>query len=695
MGAYFKGSLPDFCNASPAAIVGGLSARLIQNYAGDHQQQLKAWREQVTVLQAAGTRLMAEHPLTALWGILLEFPLLRLQRRLDSVAIAGQVIAVIEFKVFATKFSRSDSQQVEDYALDLRDFHSGSERHTIVPILCSTEAPEKDLPDVARDGTVWPVHYTNARSLYFALARIAELQATARSDQMDLLAWDASPYRPVPTIVHAAELLYAGHTVHEIANSSADSSNLARTSDRLVNVVEQARRDKKFVVCFVTGVPGSGKTLTGLNLVHDRRLQENGRIHCAYLSGNTPLVEVLREALARDRRTRSGEKIGECRRIVKTEIQHLMDYLREYISNHPTHVPPENVIVFDEAQRAWDANYGKQKFDRSASEPSLFIEIMSRRPDWAVIVALVGGGQEINIGEGGLREWGNALASASNHSAVRRWEIVASPDVVFGGNSTVGRSLFETEVDYPGELTTSSDLHLDVSVRSYRCEAVSRWVDHTLRGHIEEAFRISSATREFPVFITRSLDHARLFLRAGIRGTRRVGLVASSGARRLRADGLGVSLSANERDAYVHWYLEPSGDIRSSNSLEVTANEYTCQGLELDYVGVCWGGDMLWGNSDRRWTFRELHGDRWKAVKKLETQEFIRNSYRVLLTRSRVATVIWIPRGDSADPTRDPRTLDSTAEMLASAGARTLDEEKIAHAMAEASYSSFAEATIG
>jgi len=685
MAAYFKATVGGFLATPAEQISGALSQRVIQHFAGDHQLLLRSWQGQVELLQRACGRLVKRYPAVGEWAILLEYPLLRLQRRLDTVALAGQIVAVIEFKVGARRYEAQDARQVEDYALDLRDFHQASHRLTIVPMLCATEAPDTPLPEAGDWGTVWPIHYTNAETLPQALERLASIPTAQNRPQLDLEGWDAAPYRPVPTIIEAAELLYAGHQVQEIAHAAADVQNLAGTAQRLVEIVAYARENKRRIVCFVTGVPGSGKTLTGLNLVHDERLKEGLQVHAAYLSGNTPLVEVLREALARDRNRRTCEKLRDTRRVVRTEIQHLMDYLREYIAEHPTHIPPEHVIVFDEAQRAWDAKYGKQKLNREDSEPALFLEIMARHKDWAVIVALVGGGQEINVGEGGLREWGDALAAWAANPSLANWDMHSAPDVVFGGAATVGRSLFDQAYLYSGVLETDDKLHLAVSVRSFRCEAVSAWVDHLLACHVDEARRVAAKTVDFPVFITRELAAAKAMLRAQGRGNRRVGLVASSGARRLRADGLGVTLSANEKDAYVHWYLESAGDLRSSNALEVTANEYTCQGLELDYVGLCWGGDMLWDRTEHAWGYRELHGPKWKAVRKRESQEYIRNTYRVLMTRARLGMVLWVPHGDPSDATRAPELLDATAQTLRAAGARPLgdagaafDEQQIA-----------------
>lgn len=299
-----------------------------------------------------------------------------------------------------------------------------------------------------------------------------------------------------------------------------------------------------------------------------------------------------------------------------------MNYLEEYLQQHPNDAPVDNVIVFDEAQRAWDAEYGAQKFDRPKSEPALFLEIMDRHPDWAVIIALVGGGQEINRGERGLSEWGNVLREWNANVAARTWDVYAAPDVLTGGDATAWQRLFE-DGQTPSWVTSDEKLHLPVSVRSYACLATNQWVNAVLDGSADIALGVARKVEDFPVFVTRSLEEARSWLKGQARGHRRCGLVASSGARRLRADGLGVSLSANELSDVANWYLMPRGDVRSSYVLEVTGNEYTCQGLELDYVGVCWGGDLIRDDAGVAWIQCSFKGSRWQTVREPDTKNWI------------------------------------------------------------------------
>jgi len=390
--------------------------------------------------------------------------------------LCGQRVIVIEFKVGAPTYQAADARQVEDYALDLRDFHEASRKLNIIPVLCATEAPAAPLLLDKAPG-VSPLCRCNRATLSSFFLKLASID---NGSQLNAEHWDASPNRPVPTIIEAAELLYAGHQVADIAHASSNPENLTITTDRLIEIVADAQHKKKHVVVFVTGVPGSGKTLVGLNAIHDSRFRDEERPAGAFLSGNTPLVTVLREALAQDMVERKAKKLGEARREVRTEIQGLMTYLEEYLVAHPEVAPPEKVIIFDEAQLAWDAEYGAQKFNRSKSEPALFLEIMERHPDWAVIIALVGGGQEINRGERGLAEWGTALNERRVGSSNLRWCAIAAPDIATGGDATAWQSLFPDGAS-PDWLVRDERLHLSTSVRSYRCLATTQWVGRKLR----------------------------------------------------------------------------------------------------------------------------------------------------------------------------------------------------------------------
>ena len=656
MSAYYKSTAHRFAETSAAQVVGALSMAQIRRFSGDHAMQLAAWEVQVDLLQGILRVLTEKYEVTKKWGVLFEYPLLRLQRRLDVVILAGCYVVVVEFKIGARTYQMQDIHQVEDYALDLRDFHEASHHMSILPVLCATHAPTRKVT-LSHGMGVGPSYLCNRQTLTDLLVALA---ARESDQQIDIDAWESAKYRPVPSIIKAAELLFSGHHVGDIAYAGSSATNLGAMTDRLIEIVAQAQRNGEHIVAFVTGVPGSGKTLVGLNAVHDPRFRDKARPPGAFLSGNTPLVAVLREALARDNVARTHRTLKMARREVRSQIQGLMAYLEEYLGRSLKEAPIDHVVVFDEAQRAWDAAYGARKFNRPKSEPALLLEIMGRHADWAVVVALVGGGQEINRGEKGLSEWGAAIGAYNRDVGLRQWRAIAAPDVVEGGDATGWQRLFvdKTEADL---VERDETLHLGVSVRSYRCLATTRWVDALLDSDCEEASTIVARTNDFPIFLTRSLGAMRDWLHTNARASRRCGLVATSGARRLRAEGLGVTLSASELRAVANWYLLPRGDIRSSYALEVAANEYTCQGLELDYVGVCWDGDLVRSSKPNGWLCRRLSGSKWQEVRKEDMRRWIRNKYRVLLTRARLGTVIWIPRGDQKDETRCPEKLDAVA----------------------------------
>ena len=666
MAGYYASSVAKFINSDPTKVTGRLAECLIESFSGDHERQLNSRRRQVRDLQAALQKVQAHHAPANDWGIIFEYPLFRLQKRLDVVVLAGDVVAVIEFKVGPGGYASADFHQVEDYALGLRDFHDPSHSLSIWPVLCATEAPDGQLTAIV-DG-VGEVATTNADGLVAMFEVLASRQQAKSSTQIDLDVWDKGAYRPVPTIIQAAEALYAGHSVSDIAQATSDVQNLGDTTDALISIIEQARDNQEHIVVYVTGVPGSGKTLVGLNAIHDVRFSDGGRSPGAYLSGNTPLVRVLREALAEDDHKRNKRTKAEARRLVNSEIQTLMDFLREYLKAGDDAAPVDHVIVFDEAQRAWDAAYGAQKFDREKSEASLFLEIMGRHKDWAVIIALVGGGQEINRGELGLSEWGRSMAEENTNSVTPSWKAIASPEVLTGSEATAWQRLFED--GKPEWAQANNSLHLTTSIRSYGCEEVTAWVNAVLSSQIDRARDIAASVDEFPIFLTRDLEVAREWLTEQARGFRRCGLVASSGARRLRAEGLGVSLGADDLNGVAHWFLRSPGDIRSSFALEVSANEYACQGLELDYVGLCWGGDMIWDEVSDRWQPRKLGGAKWQTLNKPDGQTWALNKYRVLLTRARLGMIIWVPPGSDADETRSPEAYDQVWERLITAGAR-------------------------
>ncbi len=654
MEAWWSGDVVELLTSEPETIVQRLAVRLVETHYLNRDTQLHAWRQQIIILRAA----LQDCP--SAWRILFEYPMLRLGRRIDVVLLTGQAILVLEFKVGATSITTPDRQQTEDYALDLFDFHADSRAHPVVPILVATEA-KPTLPE-------WPLIWFAVSGVFVAsaaslgtLLRDITTRIPMAARALDVRAWEAAPYRPVPTIVEAATMLYNRHGVADIAEARADVGNLTRTTDAIRRAIDTARGDLRHQILFVTGIPGAGKTLCGLNAVFGA---SNG---AAFLTGNLPLVHVMREALARDAHVQGGS-LRMARQKTESAIQPLMGFLRDNMDR--AEPPHEHVVVFDEAQRAWDADFGRRKFGRTASEAALFLDIMHRHRDWAAIVALVGSGQEINTGEAGLAAWGEALAERP------AWHVRAAPGVLSGNDPR--QRLFATR---PATMQVDLALQLDVAVRSIRSAAAAPWVDAVLTGDARRASAVADAGGGVPFLLTRSLPAMRAALRRLARGTRRAGLVCSAGARRLVADGLSPNFPHLDADAVANWFLRRWPDVRASNALEVPATQFACQGLELDQVGLCWGNDLMRRDGRSEWVARSFAGTRWQEPRGEAAIAYQINTYRVLLTRARYETVIWVPEGDTDDATRTPAEFDAIARFLMECGVQALcDATPEAHA---------------
>ncbi|HEY0182995.1 MAG TPA: DNA/RNA helicase domain-containing protein [Rhodopila sp.] len=649
MGAWWSGTLGDFRTHDPDAVLGALSTRLVETHSINRETQIVAWRQQIELLREATADLAADDRL------LLEYPLLRLGRRIDAVLLTRRAIVVMEFKVGARTVTEAGRRQVEDYALDLQDFHAGSSSHLIVPILIATHARVR--------APQWPLYWhqvtqvfdANAVSLRLLLAEvIGEADRTSRP--IDVENWEAAPYRPVPGIVDAARMLYDRHGIADLRTARADVGNLTRTTDTIIAAVADARSRHRHVVIFVTGIPGAGKTLCGLNTVF---ATDAG---AAFLTGNFPLVFVMRAALERDAKAQ-GRNARTARHETEGAIQPLMGFLRDNVGR--TVAPHEHVIVFDEAQRAWDAAFGARKFGHPQSEAAMFLDIMWRHEDWAAIIALVGNGQEINTGEAGLATWGEALLQRPN------WSVYAAPAAVDATNPR--QRLFS---NVPASITINPYLHLDVPVRSIKSTAAAPWVDAVVAGNASLARRIADAAGGVPFLVTRSLAAMRRQLRKRARGQRRSGLVCSAGARRLRADGIYPGFPHMEADTVANWFLAHWPDVRASDALEMPATQFACQGLELDYVGLCWGNDLIRAAGRPEWVARSFVGTRWQELSGEARVAYQVNTYRVLLTRARYATIIWVPEGDAADVTRNPSAFDAIAEFLFACGAAAVAEDQ-------------------
>ena len=671
MACYFQSTLAEFLGTPDNELL----SRLTLAYAADGFAEMRTdlaltWWNDLESLRSALHEVCNARPGAKHWHILLEFTIPRKLRRLDVVLLDGERIVLLECKTGA--FTAGAMRQVEEYALLLHYFHKPSDRKRIVPIVVSRAyVDEAAAVRQAESYRQQELGFEALPSYWIAPTQICTWGTLPRlliqlpdplSARVDGAAWNDGAYHPTPTIIDAALALRTGLKIREIALSEAAEHDIDVVTAEIQRIVETAERESQHVICFLTGVPGSGKTLVGLSLAH---LSESRTDAIHFMSGNGPLVAVLQEVFRRQA-MRDGVPASRALVQAQTLIENVHVFAKNYTEKDPDRAPSNHVIIFDEAQRAWNLTQNLNKFKRNYSEPEMLLKIMQRHRDWACVIALVGGGQEIYSGEAGLEEWGKALSQSEV-----AWKVHASPEVIEGGTSTAGHRLFGSEVHSSG-VTTSDLLHLNTSNRSLRADKLAAWVNHVLKGEQAEAAEMRIAER-FPLFLTRDLDIARHKLREQSLGLSRFGLVGSSGASRLRAEGLEPNSTFHADYPWHHWYLAPREDVRSSYRCEVFATEFEIQGLELDWVGLCWGGDFIW--SEGQWVCRDLrHGlaSRWGFVNGSERREFRRNAYRVLLTRARQGMVIYVPRGDAADPTRDPGEMERTAGFLLRCGVRAL-----------------------
>lgn len=651
-------ALSTFLVTPTESIIGALTQRSAFNV---DQSQVGAWVGTVDALRASLVPWVGEG------HVFLEFDVPRLGRRIDAVLVLRHVVFVVEFKVGAQAFLTPDLDQVVDYALDLKHFHETSHLVPMAPVLVATAAPV-GMVQASLDGAV-PHLLHPLRCTPDNLMRAIEL-ALALTDGplVDPLVWVRGRYRPTPTIVEAAMALYARHSVADISRS--DAVNLGQTSQFVNDVIARACEQSHKAICFVTGVPGAGKTLVGLDVATQSTNAED-RLHAVYLSGNGPLVQVLQEALARDRVRREAEEgrrlgIGEARRQVKSFIQSVHHFRDEGLADPDP--PHDHIAIFDEAQRAWNREQtatfmqrkrGQARFD--LSEPEFLISCLDRHGDWAGVVCLVGNGQEINTGEAGIAEW---LGSVERRFP--DWKVYLSPQL---GEGDAQIATLKAAVQLRGQLIEAPALHLATSVRSFRSERYSEFVNRLLDLDAEGARALlPEATARFPLRVTRELTKAKAWLRAQARGSERYGIVASSQAQRLRPHAIDVRVKVDP----VHWFLSGKEDTRSSYYLEDVATEFQVQGLELDWTCVVWDGDLR--HRPDGWSHHSFVGDRWNQIHKPERRSYLLNAYRVLLTRARQGTVIVVPPGDDQDPTRVPAFYDPVFRFLREIGVPVLGD---------------------
>lgn len=650
--SYYSNEIQSFLNQDNYSIFGEITTN--DQFSAEDLQK-NTWNREIEILKRELSQFLDGY-------IIFEYTIPRIGNRIDNIVIYKGIIFLLEFKVGEKKYPSYAIEQVTDYAFDLSCFHKESHNRLLVPILISTKAHSvKQEIRISKDNVL----ETICCNEYEIAKYITEVSLKFIQDEIIPDDWINSLYMPTPTIIEAAQALYLGHNVEDISRNDASAKNLNQTTKAINKIIDYSKANNRKSICFITGVPGAGKTLAGLNIAVERQKIAEDE-HAVFLSGNGPLVDVLQEALARDDAKRNNISRKEASRKVKEFIQIIHHFRDDAIS---VDTPPvEKVAIFDEAQRAWDkqnlTDFMKKKKhieDFNMSEPEFLISILNRHNDWATIICLIGGGQEINKGESaGIYGWFDSLRN--NYP---NWDIYVS-DKITDDEYSKGHNFAEMTKNM--NVNIIEDLHLAVSLRSFRSENVSNFVKALLDVDIDTAKRLYEQFKnDYPVFVTRNLHKAKLWVRSQAKGSQRYGLTASSGAKRLRKYGIWVQ---NKIEA-TNWFLNGKNDVRSSFHLEETATEFDIQGLELDWTIVCWDADLRFENGD----FKHLKfvGTKWQNIKSADNILYLKNAYRVLLTRARQGFVIFVPTGDETDMTAKPEYYDGIYRYLKSVGIKELE----------------------
>lgn len=650
--AYYSARIREFVVEKPETLLGKL---MVSDEFSTTDLQKNAWRKEIDILQ---DQLRSVEN----GDIAFEYTIPRIGHRIDVVCIIHGLIFLLEFKVGDSEYRKSTADQVMDYALDLKYFHELSADRYIIPISIPTEAPSVCNEVSFMEDKISNVLKCTKDNIGLTISSVL---SSVQDQDLSIADWINSRYAPTPTIIEAAQAMYRNHSVKDISRNDAGAHNLTATTETINQIIDDCKRNHKKAICFVTGVPGAGKTLAGLNIANERHNFDADE-HAVFLSGNGPLVDILQAALAKDRSSRTGITIAEAKKETKAFIQIIHRFRDEALTtNNP---PAEKVAIFDEAQRAWNeeslTDFMKRKKGVDAfnqSEPEFLIRIMDRHQDWAVIVCLVGGGQEIYNGEAGIIDWFRAL-----QNKFRNWHIYLSDkmtDSEYVGNSSIEELL--TGCSY----SLRPALHLGVSLRSFRSEKLAEFVKLLLDNEPSAAVAVySELSIHYPIILTRDLDKAKEWIRKKARGTERYGLLASSEGKRLRGIGIWVPSVIN----HVGWFLNEKDNVDSSYFLEVAASEFKVQGLEIDYSILAWDADLR--RSGEGFDYFKFRGTRWNHVNNMQQQKYLKNAYRVLMTRARQGMIIFVPSGTDPedDPTRDSAYYDDIYKYLRSCGIKEL-----------------------
>ena len=647
--SYYSETIEKFLSQSAAEILGTIHGNCIS--ADVTILQRNTWTQEIGILKRQLARLDEGR-------IIFEYTIPRMGKRVDVVILHKNIVFLLEFKCGDHEYRASSVDQVYDYALDLRNFQKESHDKLIANIIVSTNAPARPIIIVESERIIEPI-CCNAGNIAEAISAVSNQYQEA---DFDYLAWENSEYLPTPTIIEAAQALYRGHNVHEITRSDAGAENLTVTTDAINKIIAYSKKNHRKSVCFVTGVPGAGKTLVGLNIAIQHANAAEGE-HAVFLSGNFPLVNVLQEALARDeveRAQQKNDKISKQEALRRTSafIQIIHKYRDSFVGNN--NIPPERVAIFDEAQRAWTKEQiasfmavKKGVSDFPYSEPEFLIGTMDRHQDWAVVICLVGGGQEINKGEAGLPEWFDSL-----RRSYPNWDVYVTPQL---NDSEYKRNARWEDMIDGLHVTENKALHLSTSIRSFRTPDLAAFVKAVLDIDVAKAKALYAKIKDkYPILLTRNLTEAKKWVKVRCKGTMRYGLIASSGALRLKPEGIFVK---NEISV-PNWFLNDKGDVRSCYALEDVVTEFDIQGLEIDYSILAWDADLRFANGT--WTYHLFKGSKWNNVNSEENRLYLKNAYRVLMTRARQGMAIFIPEGDDVDASRKKSFYDGTYDYLKS-----------------------------
>lgn len=653
--SYYYNTIGLFLKENPDTIIGQLTKKSFHN----SDEQIEAWINQVNHLQEK----LTEANCTG--NIIFEYDIIRLGKRIDVILLIKHMVFSLEFKNGAKLYSARDAEQAEDYALDLKNFHKESEDLYVCPILVATDAPAYDKNKIGSytDKQIM-LQRVNKDTMMSTIKEIYEKYGSEES--IDFEAWYNSPYCPTPTIIEAATEAYINHTVEDITRSEAGKHNVDLCENQIQQIIKYAKESKKKCICFVTGVPGAGKTLVGLDIAA-KTLSSKDNTKAVYVSGNGPLIKVLRKALVKNAINRIADNKfdnlsgSERKKIigvsVQTFIQEAYSFRKDMLLNEKQE-PIENILIFDEAQRCWNKEKmntwvaKKMKKNINMSEPQYFIHAMNRRKDWAVLICLVGLGQDIYDGEVGINEW---FSSVVNHYP--DWEIFYSDEIF---NQIEDNCINKDIIVSCPNAHVKKELHLSTSIRSFRGNIISLLVDYLLAGKTDAFKKLYSERGKYDFFVTRNIKKAKEWARKKVRGSERCGVVACSSAQRLKPEGIYVPTEIDVEN----WFLAPKEDLRSSNAMEVVASEFKMQGLEIDYSVVCWDADLRRNNDS--WDYYNFKGTKWQKRNKTEQKRYLLNAYRVLLTRARQGMIIFVPEGcdPEIDSTRNSKYYDAIYEYL-------------------------------